>query len=266
MKFPFDIPGYICGHRFTQNSRHFDSVNNRFYDLAGYNKFNTYADMQSGSPVFGNHGTYNREGLFLDNSNQWRFLNPIPWMGSMIVVLKPQTTNDNTVMKPYHFGDSPFSNNNGFFQIISSFTPNQVSLQAVTPAGGLAGTSQVYSGGNNQIIVGAIALDQSTRTLYSTKDFVSVATAVAGASNTGNALSMGWNGNVGFTGSVDSRFIRLGNNSRDNSGAGITTTADPTHQCIVFEHHFFKTNILTSPNLAATKEVYDTLKAYYGAL
>jgi hypothetical protein len=260
MKFAYDVPGYLCGHRFSQDRRYYDATANRFYDLAGYNRFRSYAEVTVGTPAFSTHGTNAREGLLLDNSCQLQFVNPCPWEGTMIYVIKPTLPAGTTFLRPWHFGDAASSTSNGLIGFNSTLTANQIVAAGSTPAVSAAWPTITIPSANGLLMVLMWAWDQETRILYNSRDAVTVTTSSAASGTTnGNALSMGWNGNVGLTGSVGSRMVRLGN----NTGTIGNVTPDATNYCHVFEQHFFKGNVLRN-NLAEVKEFVDTLKAYYG--
>lgn len=259
MKFAYDVPGYLMGHRFTQDKRYYDSTNKRFYDLSGYSRFKGYCETTVGTPAFSNHGTYSREGVLLDRTCQMKFINPVPWEGTMIYVAKPTIAADLTALRLWIFGDAVTVTNNGLVSLHSTAVANQILGTSNTPAVSASAPILTINSANTTILVLAFAWDQETRKVYSTSDAITVNESAAAAGTThGNDISMGWNGNYGLTGSVGSRYVRLG----DNVGDG-TSAADATHYAHLFEQHFFKGNVLRN-NLAQVKEFFDSLKTYYG--
>lgn len=251
MKFAYSVPGYVCGQRFSQDSRYYDSTNLRFLDLAGYGN---YAERIVGAPSFSNQGANNREGLKFDNSYQLWLDNPIAWEGSMLVVSKVHVPTFNKRLCSWMFGDDgTFSNNPevGYFY----GTP-----PTLTAAGQASTTSSTVNVTADAIIVAAFAWDQETRKIYSTLDGITVneSAAAAGAAN-GKAIAPGAWGNGGLAGTVGSRKIHIGDNAR---ATGSTTVPDATDYWYGFEQHFWKGNVLRN-NLPELKAFFDTLKAYY---
>jgi hypothetical protein len=253
MKFAYDVPGYLCGHRYTQDSRYYDAANNRFLDLARYGN---HVRKTAGVPAYSNHGGNNREGLLLDNSCQLEMDNPIPWEGTVVLALKihkPAAAN----LFPYLFGDAALSTSNGMLIVQGAGGAGNVTLTMATPSSALASAQSLAQ---DTIHVIAFAMDQETRKAYRTIDGVTVnESAAAGASPSGVAAAMGWNGNIGLAGSLGSRMVRIGN----NSGVVGDVAANATNYVHLFEDHFFKGNALRN-SLPVVKEFIDSLKATYG--
>jgi hypothetical protein len=254
MKFAYDVPGYLCGHRYTQDSRFWDAANNRFLDLALYGN---HVRKTAGTPAFSNHGGNNREGLLLDNSTQFEMENPIPWEGTAVVVMKGHTPGA-TNLYTYLFGDAVSATSNGMLILQTLGGANPVTAALTAPTGVLS--SGNVSNTQDTIFVAAFAMDQETRKAYRTADGVTVnESAAAAVTVNGNAMATGWNGNIGLAGSLGSRMVRIGN----NSGVVGDVAANATNYVWVFEQHFFKGNALRN-SLAQLKAFMDTLKIYYG--
>ena len=64
MKFAFDVPGYVQGHRFSDEAEYYDSANQRFYDLAGFNRFGNHVEKIVGTPAFASRGSKSRRGFY----------------------------------------------------------------------------------------------------------------------------------------------------------------------------------------------------------
>jgi hypothetical protein len=257
MKFAYDVPGYLCGHRYSQqDSSYYDATNNRFLDLALYGNHTRFA--AGVAPAFSVHGPNAREGLLLDNSSQWEIDNPIPWEGTVVVVMKIHMPSPGSVYT-YLFGDAvtPTSNGMLIFQPLGGGGTVNNSFGA---ASGILSAPSLAKP-QDQIFVSAFAMDQEMRKAYSSSDGVTVnSSATAVAAVNGNAVSLGWNGNVGLAGSLGARMVRVGN----NSGAPGNVVANATNYAWLFEDHFFKGNVLRTA-LPQLKEFMDTLKAYYAA-
>lgn len=246
MKFAYDIPGYVQGHRFSQDKRYYDSANTRFNDLAGYNRFGSYVEKVNGSATFSNHGTNSREGLLLDNTNHWKFVNAIPWEGTMLMVVKPVYASGATMnIYPWIFGDSGTISANP--NIRQAFFSGSRSMNLATASSALTTSITGITSGN--IMLMAFSVSQSDRKARRTQDgtTVTASSALAGTTN-GNGVAMG-----------SSLRVRLGN----LSGTAGDTTQNTTDYLYVFEQHFWKGDQLTD-NLAAMKEFIDSLKSYYG--
>ena len=80
------IPGYIMGHRFSDDPAYYDSTNKRFYDLAGYGP---KADLKVtvGTPIF--ETVNGQRSVKMDNTCHGVFQPAIAWQGSAVFVLKP---------------------------------------------------------------------------------------------------------------------------------------------------------------------------------
>lgn len=243
MKFAYDVPGYVQGHRFSDDSMYYDSNNQRFTDLAGGDRFNQYVSKITGTPVFANRGSNNQRGLYLDNTNQWQFPHACPWDGSILIVAEFSMITNQT-MYPWLFGEATSTlTNDPFIVARSPSGSNQLWIQ-----GGAAQLSQQPLIPNNQIIVFATTRGQDDRIARYSRDGVTV-TATAAYS----------------TARTDGNFIGMGGQPRVRLGAldGTNGTTPSTIGTLhVFEQHFFKTNILRD-HLADTKAFIDTLKSYY---
>jgi hypothetical protein len=246
MTYAFDIPGYIQGHRFSDDPLSYDASTKRFLDQAGYGE---RADLQItvGNPVFSTVGA--QRCVLLDNTFHGRMPMPIPWAGSAVFVLKPNFVSGGTLTKfLLHFGDDPnFPTNAGSLYVQHFSGERRVVL--VTGSSQLSAT---WLRNDNNTMVLAFAFDQSTRKAYVTSDGISLAESSAPASTVhGSAVALA-------SAQYGVRFGSLG-------GATDDTSMQTDLNCYMFEHHFFAGNILTE-SLAVTKNFIDTLKAKYGAV
>jgi len=243
MTHAFEIPGYVQGHRFLDDPLYYDSTAKRFKDLAGYDHLGNGLTITTGNPIFETVG--GNRGLRLDNTFNGSFRCPIPWMGTMICVIKPQYLSGLTAGRyPLIFGDAvnPLSNGRQYIY----YTSTKRGVQLVSAGAQLQ--TQNYRNDDNCVVV-VMAFDQQTRMSYSTVDGVTIATATAPANTTnGNAVSLSTAG-VG---------VRFGNMTAIEGD--VTQVTDL--YCQYYEQHFFDGNILLS-DLAKTKEFIDKLKAQY---
>jgi hypothetical protein len=248
--YAWDIPGYMQGHRFSQDAEFYDSANTRFRDLAGYDHLANYCEKTAGTAAFSNHGANSREGLLLNNSNQWRFIPAIPWDGTVLVVIKPTLVSAAVTHYPWLFSKSATATTNGNIRLVRASSVN--SLQCLTTGASLSRSVTGLVSGN--ICIVAFSLNQEDRKIHSTQDGVTVTSTSAAAGTTnGNAVAIGY----GTSSDPDARYGRLGN--LDNS----TTTANATDYLHVFEQHFWKGDVLND-NATKLQAFITTLKAYYG--
>lgn len=247
----FDIPGYLQGHRFTdEDPRFYDSDNLRFKDLAGFGDLNDL-EITVGGPTFEPAGANSRKGLLLDKTCQGRFIPSIPWQGSIILAIRLELLTSGTQGRwPYLFGENATESSNGSIRATSTGAIRNVTF--ATPAGAISLSKDI---GDGNIAVLAFSSDQNTRKGYITADGVTVTESAAAADNgTGNAPAMCGSG----VEDPDGIYCRFGDLIGDGS-----TTAEADLKIYIFEHHFFKGNILTD-NLALTKAFMDALNNYYG--
>lgn len=248
MKFAYDIPGYVQGHRFSDEPEYYNSTTGRFTDLAGGDRFDQYVSKVNGTPAFADRGANSRRGLYLDNTNHWQFPHACPWEGSGVLVAQYNVisgaaagyiyshifaedtgtiSNNPMLFAQYYFGNPLFRVWGAAAQLVSD-----VSLV------------------DDAIMVFAWSRAQDDRIARVTTDGVSI--TVSSAYNPTNT-----NGN--FIGLGGQPRCRLGN--IDATGGTTASTQGTMH---IFEQHFFKTNILRD-HLADTKAFIDTLKTYYRA-
>jgi hypothetical protein len=248
-----DIPGYIMGHRFSDDPADYDSVNKRWHDKSPYAGRGGDITVTVGDPAskFANVASANnRRGLLFDNTWQGTMPSPIPWMGSVIVVAKIQNlsgTATRTVL-PAIFGDSTTLTVNG--SIAFTFASPNRQFRLSGPNWQLVAGPQNRSDDNTRVT--AASFDQQTRLSYITGDGVSVTTAAAPASSTnGNALTLG----SALTG------VRVGN----MSGVAGDTAAITDFNAYIFEWHWFKGNVLAGATLSQVATEIAALKSFYGA-
>lgn len=249
MKFASDLPGYAQGHRFSQAPEFYDPVNQRFNDLAGYNRFGMYVKKTVGTPVFHARGTNAREGLYMDNTNQWSFPYACPWHGSGLVVLEMESPAVNAAkMYPYIFGTSIKANITNDPLIYFELYFGQRTLYVWGAAGDAV--SVVPAAPNSTIMVLAWSRNQQDRKYRFTRDGTTITAAgpFDAASTNGNGLAM-----------LGQAAVRLGNLDADKTSSAASTTGT-MH---VFEQHFWKGDVLKD-NPAELKAFIDTLKGHYG--
>jgi hypothetical protein len=238
------IPGYIMGHRFSDDPADYNSGSKRFLDKAGYG---AKADLRVtiGDPTF---ATVNSQrAVLMDNTCHGNFHSPIAWQGSAVFVLKPNYVSGAVLVRyPIQWGDLAASSN-GKLSVIHSSGQRQVKLGSGSDQ--LAGTLQRTD--NNAVVV-AFAISQETRLMYRSIDGVTVSTSTATASAVnGNAVALG--------------SAQYGSRWGNMSGTAGDTTPITDMNCYFMEQHFFSENILTGSNLALTAAFIAELKAQYGA-
>lgn len=239
------IPGYLMGHRFSDDAAHYNTTSKRFLDKAGYG---AKADLRVtvGDPVF--EIVNGQRGARLNNTWHGLFASPVPWQGSAIFVVKPWMVGGTTVTRyPILFGDAVTASSNGALQVVHN--SGQRRFVWTTASAQLQNTLQRS---DENVVVVAYAISQEARTGYRSSDGVTVSTQAGPASTVnGNAIAMG-----------SARFgARFGNL---NAVAG-DTTEETVLTCTFFEQHYFSENILVGDNLALTAAFISELKAQYGA-
>jgi hypothetical protein len=224
MTFPFEVPSYVQGYRFSDESEIFyDASTKTFRDLSGYGQ---RADLSitAGTPVF---ATINgRRGVTLDNTFHGRFQIPVPWMGSVVAILKPVLATGSTISRyPILFDDAVTLSSNG--QLSLSHFSGARSVNWRTPSGVLQPTQ---SRNNDDLVVVGFATDQQTRKGYSTSNGVAITeTAAASGTTSGNSVAVG-------SGKFGARF-------GDMDGLPTNLTQITDLFCHMFELHFFAENI-----------------------
>lgn len=247
MNFAYDIPGYVQGHRFSDEDYYYDATNQRFYDLAGGNRFGNHVERTFGTPVFANRGPNSRRGLLLNNNNQWQFPHQCPWMGSGLFVaeLSFVTTSPTLSFFPYIFGEAVTVTSNPVIR-------GQHASGQLTVAVGTSGVLiQSSTWVNNTIGIFAWSRNQEDRISRITRDGVTVtASSPLAAANNGNGIGM-----------MGQPRCRLGN----LNGVEGNTTTSTTGSLHLFEHHFWKGDVLRD-SLPALKAFIDTLREHYGII
>jgi hypothetical protein len=244
MTYAFDIPGYVQGHRFSDDPLYYDAAALRFKDLAGYGE---RADLRitAGTPLF---ETVNGQRCArLNNTFHGQMHSPIPWSGSCIVALKNQWLSGASVAAyPLIFGDGAVSSAG---KLLVAHYSGVRRVQLGTGSDQL--TIRAERTDNNPMVV-AFAFDQQTRKAYMSVDGVTVTEVVGPASTVnGNAIALS-SGQYG---------VRFGNIS--GTAGDLTEITNMTVS--MYEQHFFDGNILTG-SLAKTKEFVGRLKTQYGAI
>lgn len=246
-----EIPGYVQGHRFSNESDVFyDADNLKFKDLSGYGDF-LDLEITTGTPAFEDTGANNRKGMLLDKQAQGRFVPAAPWETTMVFAIYVELLTSGTQTRyPYLFGASPTEANNGFVRAQHASSNR---LIRVSTAGGVAAPQ--ISQGSDGIIIGAVSFDQATRKYYDTVDGVTV--------NESSAIADGGNGNglalcQGGIGTFDDLYCRFGDLLGDGS-----TTAETDLKIVALEHHFFAGNVISS-HQDEVEALLTELASYYG--
>jgi hypothetical protein len=239
------IPGYIMGHRFSDDPADYNSGTKRFLDKAGYG---ARADLRVtvGDPVF--ETVNGQRAVRLNNQCHGVFASPIPWQGSAIFVLKPWMVGGATTTRyPILFGDAVTASSNGHLSVVFASGARRAGL--ATPSAQLSGTLQRND--DNAVVV-AYSISQEARTMYRSSDGITVTPTVGPASLlNGNAIALG-------SAQFGARWGNL------NAVAG-DTTLETVLTVSMMEQHYFSENILVGGNLALTAAFIAELKTQYGA-
>lgn len=236
--YAWDVPGWIAGHRFTDDSHFYDAANSRFLDMAGYTRYKNNAMIKSaatpsGTPTFAALGTSNRRGMLLDQSCQWTLNNPIPWQGTMLIVFRPTFASANVTLTVWRFGNTATLSGNARVSLIRA--SSILTARSFGPAGTLSTTSLALVSGN--IYVFAFAWNQEDRILRQTRDGTTIIASAADPGTTnGNAPAPGFSG--ASPPNIDGRFIFIGDNLFG------TTTPNATDYIHLFEQHFWKGDVI----------------------
>lgn len=243
--YAFQIPNYIQGHRFSDDSLFYDSTKKQFIDQAGYGE-RAALKITVGSPKF--ETMNNERALLLDNTFHGQFASPIPFQGSMVLVLKPKYTGIGANAANYIsiFGNSPTLTSNGLLYLQYSGVQRRVGLQ--TGSGRLA---LIKSRNDDNAVVIAFALDQTTQKLYCTTDGITVQEATPSTIRNDDGLNA----------SLRSGMYGVGFGNLNGVAGDVAPVANLS--TYMFEQHFYAGNILTE-NLVETKAFIDTLKEKYG--
>ena len=229
-----EIPGYVQGHRFSDESDVFyDADNLKFKDLSGYGDF-LDLEITTGTPAFEDTGANNRRGMLLDKQAQGRFIPAAPWETTVIFAVYVELLTSGTQVRfPYLFGTQPIETSNGSIRAVQA--SGQRSIVVATPS---AQSQSQISQGTDGIIIAAVSFDQSTRKTYDTVDGVTVNESSAVTdSGDGGALAIG----AGGMGTFDDIYCRFGDLLGDGS-----TTAETDLKIVALEHHFFAGNVISS--------------------
>lgn len=244
MNFAYDVPGYVQGHRFADEPDYYDSLNHRFYDLAGFGRFGTHVEKIAGLPSFSNRGSNSRRGLFLDNTSHWQFAHACPWMGSGLIVAELDfVTSATSSFFPYIFGEAVTISSNPVIR--GSHFSNATTINIAGPSAALA---QSATWPNKTIGIFAWSRNQEDRVSRITRDGITVtASAPLAAATNGNSIGMG-----------GQPRCRLGN----LNGLVGNTEPSTSGSLHLFEQHFWKGDVLRD-NLPELKAFIETLKTYY---
>jgi len=240
---PTTMASYVAGYKFTQSASHYDSGAGRFLDLAGYSPEQDII-VTTGTPVFETVG--GKEGVVLNNTWHAKVHNPIPWMGTLVAVIKPNYVSGGTVeINPLIFGDAVTVSSNGRLRVNHASTVRGVRL--ATASGTLTATESASA---NDVMAVALATDQETRKGYSTQDGVTITETgpVSGTTN-GNGVALGC--------ALDG--IRIGN----TNGTAGNTTEVTTITATLFELYFFAENVFVA-DAAALATFIGELRTEYG--
>lgn len=243
-----DLPGYVQGFIFADNSAYYDSVAKRFLDQSPYAAWsNNHLDITVGTPSFGTIGT--GQGMVLDNTVQGQFIAPALWEGSVIAVMKPNMTT-NTSTWPLIFGwaaSVASANKIGITRASSSDYRHNITLGGATSLANVSLATQDPQ-------VTAFSFNQQNRRVYGTKDGSTIVTggavadAGAGISGFGNGIPQGLSG----------LYARFGNIS-----GTIGDTSLSVNPMVFGELHFFRADLLNNHAAQLQTEIA-ALKTKYG--
>lgn len=243
--YAFEIPNYIQGHRFSDDKLFYDAETKQFIDQAGYGE-RAALKITVGSPKF--ETVNNERALLLDNTFHGQFASPIPFQGSIVLVLKPKYTGGgaNAINYISIFGDGSTLTSNGLLYTQYASGQRRVVLQT-----GSARLSLTKSRTDDNAVVIAYSLDQTTQKLYCTLDGVTVQEVAPSAIRNDDGLNASMRSGL--------HGVRFGN----LSGVAGDVAPIANLSTYMFEQHFYAGNILTE-SLVETKAFIDTLKEKYG--
>jgi hypothetical protein len=258
--FAWDVPGYVQGHRFSDEPRYWDADTGRFRDRAGYDHLGNYVELSEGTPAFSTHGANNRRGLLLDNSVIFKFHPTIPWEGSMLFVVKPTRSVAATPTQyPWLFGCSTAEASNGSVRFSKTGTGTACTITAATPSSVLLLQHTDLVAGNISIV--AFSFNQSDRIGRKTRDGVTITASAPEGGVNGNALAIGSVSSpldLEDIGGVSHDYVRMGDMVGD--GGLFPHATDYLH---VFEQHFWKGDVLLD-NSEKLADFIASLEEYYG--
>lgn len=227
MSYAFEIPGYMQGYIFSDSSEdYYDATSKTFHDQAGYGD-KAGLTIHTGSPVFNTLDSH--RGVKMDNTFHGSFQMPIPWQGSVVAVMRPESLVSGTLKRyPLIFGDASSNSSNGKLQILRFSGQRRLTWE--TPSSSL---SAVDSQNDDLMRVFSASIDQSTRKSYVTNDGSTVTEKTASTSTTnGNAVAL--------------ESARTGARFGEMKGISGDVTLETALVVRMYEMHFFAGNIWTN--------------------
>lgn len=247
MKFAYDVPGYVQGHRFSDRPDYYDAGKRYFRDLAGGDRFGQGVSHVVGTPVFSAFGPNTQRGLSLDNTCHWQFPHVCPWMGSGLAVVALQFVAGGTnSFYPWIFGDATTVTNNGLIHARHNAGSREIIIKGY---GGLAPTL-INGYVDGQIAVIAWSRNQQDRICRMTRDGVTITESAPY-----DSASVNGNG-IGLTGAYRTHLGNL-------NGIAGNTTPSTTGTLHLFEQHFWSGDVLKDHS-GKLAEFISSLKTVYG--
>jgi hypothetical protein len=235
---------YIQGYRFASDPAFYDSGNQRFIDQAGYG-VDAGLNMNVGVPVFETVNT--KECLRLDNTEQGQFACPIPWEGSLVMVIKPDYISGGTISRWIClFGDAVSASSNRRLSIAHNSSTRNVTFNTV------GGGNISLGRADNNVVAIALGSLQNPREVKGSKDGITVTTSSSGSATSGIACQFG----AALSG------VRFGNLS---GTAGDTTDLSATMFCRIMRLDFFSRDIFVPAVLPKLQTYLNELKTEFGA-
>jgi hypothetical protein len=259
--FAWDVPGYVQGHRFSNDLRYWDHISNRFRDLAGYDHLGNYVQQVAGVNAFSPQGVNNRVGLLLDNTSTYKFHTAVPWEGSMLFVFQGnEGSSGSATFYPWLWGCSASEISNGHIGMLLSAFAGTTTFSANTPSKLIV--SSFTSLPLGAITICAFSFNQAERLARQTRDGVTIIEGPPEAGVNGNPVAIGsvsGPGVIADIGGISHDYVRMG----DLVGDGALVPNALGYSLHVFEQHFWKGDVLKD-NAEDLADFISSLRDYYG--
>lgn len=257
MTYPWKIPNWVQGLRWSDEAEFYDADNTRIKDQSGYDAFENGALCYAGTPVFENVGPESKRALRLDRGSHWKYLPAAPWQGThfFAALIRPGTAS----YDPFLQGDDATSSSNARITAVQFGSQFYLRCQTNSAQASVQlNATSVTSG--TAVVVAAYAFDQETQTAYVTEDGVNVTTQTPTPSTTiGNKLAFAGGTATGSQVDMLGSYFRVGDFQNDGN-----TTPDANNYMHLYEQHTWLNNAITD-NLSEVKAMIEERRAFYGA-
>jgi len=159
MTYAHDIPGYLQGHRFSDDPRYYDADRKYFRDLAGFDRLNNGLTIVNGSPVFITDNGH--RCLKVDNTFNGAFPPATPFEGTQVIVAKVVYNSGAERYYIHTYGNSLTPTDNGRLEIRSA----RIAMNSQEGISAITETLAVRDG-----VVYASSFDQTNSRWRATRD------------------------------------------------------------------------------------------------